>query len=136
MSAKDLILDFLNLFFILLLIAFCIIYFIAGNHFSAFYLFLESMAPLAFFGIIFLVKIKITRSEIKRRKSHGNTELVLDLNIFHKLASDMVVFGAPILLGLLIYKARGRLDAIDIIFLIMVFLIMFFWQRYIFSKER
>src|SRR3989339_511906 len=133
MSAKELVLDFLNLMFILLLVAFCIVYFIAGNHFFAFSLFLQSMVPLAFFGVIFLVRLKLTRSEIKKRKKHGNTELVLYLNIFHKLISDVVVFCSPILLGLLIYKARGFIDTIDVIILIAVFLIMFFWQRYIFS---
>ena len=53
-----------------------------------------------------------------------------------KLTSDIIVFGAPILLGLLIYKIRGSLDLADVMTLIMVFLIMFFWQRYLFNKER
>lgn len=136
MSTKDLILDFLNFIFIILLIVFCIFYFIVGDNFAVFSLFMKSMTPLAFFGIIFLIKLKITRKEIKKRKSEDNTILVLYLNVFHKLISDIIVFCTPMLLGLLIYKARGSLGATDIILLAIVFLIMFFWQKYIFSKER
>ena len=136
MSPKDLLLDFLNLIFLVLLIAFCVFYFIAGDNFAIFTLFMKAMVPLAFFGIIFLVRLKMTRSEIKKRKSEDNTELVLYFNIFHKLMSDIVVFLTPVLLGLLIYLARGFLEAADVILLIVVFLIMFFWQKYIFSKER
>ncbi len=136
MSPKDLLLDFINLIFLVILIAVCVFYFIAGNHFAAFALFMKSMVPLAFFGIIFLIKLKITRKEIRKRKSENNTDLVLYLNVMQKLTSDFIVFGSPILLGLLIYKFRGLLDIADIMFLIIVFLIMFFWQRYLFSKEK
>ncbi|MFA5359678.1 MAG: hypothetical protein WC349_01840 [Patescibacteria group bacterium] len=136
MSPKDLILDFLNLIFLILLIVFCIFYFIAGDNLAVFSLFLKSMVPLAFFGILFLIQLKITRNKIKERKSEDKTELVLYLNVFDKLISDIIVFCTPILLGFLIYKSRGCLEIIDIIFLSIIFLIMFFWQKYIFSKER
>ncbi|MFA6306870.1 MAG: hypothetical protein WCV70_02565 [Patescibacteria group bacterium] len=136
MSSKDLLLDFLNLIFLVLLIAFCVFYFIAGDRFAIFTLFMKAMVPLAFFGVIFLIRLKMTRSEIKKRKSEDNTELVLYLNVFHKLISDIIVFTTPILLGLLIYMARSSLDAADVILLIIVFLIMFFWQKYLFSKEK
>jgi len=136
MSPKDLILDFLNLVFMVILIAFCIFYFVAGDRFTIFTLFMQSMVPLAFFGIIFLVQLKITREEIKVRKKEDKTELVLYLNIFHKLISDIIVFCTPILLGFFIYEVRGSLDATDIIFLSAMFLIMFFWQKYLFSKEK
>jgi len=136
MSPKDLIIDFLNLIFMVVLVGFCIFYFIVGDRFAVFALIMKSMVPLAFFGIIFLIKLKITRREIRKRTSENNTDLVLYLNVMHKLTSDIIVFGAPILLGLLIYKIRGSLDLADVMTLIMVFLIMFFWQRYLFNKER
>jgi len=136
MSPKDLILDFLNLAFMIVLVAFCIIYFIVGDHFNVFSLFMKSMAPLAFFGILFLIQLKITRSQIKEKKKEDKTELVLYLNIFDKLLSDIVVFCTPILLGFLIYFSKGFLEAMDIIFLSIMFLIMFFWQKYMFSKEK
>ena len=135
MSAKEIIMDFLNFFFLIFLIIFCIAYFIAGDHFFAFTLFLKSMVPLAFFGIIFLIRLKITRLELRARKKHADTILALHLTIIHKLVSDLIVFGTPILLGLLIYKARGIIDSVDIMTLIMLLLIMFFWQKYIFDKE-
>ena len=136
MKAKEMILDFINLILIILLVAFCIIYFIAGDNFFVFSRFLQSMVPLAFFGIIFLVKIKIARTEIKERRRHDRIELTLYLNSTHKLVSDLIVFSAPILLGLVIYIARGFLDKIDAVLLMAVFLTMFFWQKYLFSKER
>lgn len=134
MSAKDLILDFLNLVFLILLIVFCIFYFISGDHLSDFSLFLQSMVPLAFFGILFLIQLKIIRREIREKKNEQNTEIVLYLNVFHKLFSDIVVFCTPILLGLVIYQANGILGATDIIILSVLFLIMFSWQKYLFSK--
>ena len=136
MTAKDLIFNFLNLIFIVALVVFCIFYSIASNHFEVFSSLMTLMAPLAVFGIIFLVKLKITRSEIKKRKKEDNTIIVLHLNIFHKLVSDIIVFCTPMFLGVLIYKARGSLISIDMIILAMVFLIMFFWQRYLFNNER
>ncbi len=134
MSAKDLILDFLNLVFLILLIVFCIFYFISGDHLPDFSLFLQSMVPLAFFGILFLIQLKIIRREIREKKNEQNTEIVLYLNVFHKLFSDIVVFCTPILLGLIIYQANGVLGATDIIVLSVLFLIMFSWQKYLFSK--
>jgi predicted Na+-dependent transporter len=136
MSPRDLILDFLNLIFLILLIVFCIFYFITGDNFAVFSLFLKSMVPLAFFGILFLVQLKITRNKIKEMKSEDKTELVLYLNVFDKLISDIVVFCTPILMGLLIYQSKGFLEIIDIIFLSIIFLIMFFWQKYLFSKVK
>jgi len=136
MSFKDQLLDFLNLIFIVVLVILCIFYFIAGDNFSAFSLFLKSMVPLAFIGIIFLVKLKMTRSEIRKRRDENNTEIVLELNVMDKLIADVVVFFTPILLGLLIYKIKGSLGGAEVIEISIVFLIMFFWQKYIFRKER
>lgn len=136
MSWKDLLSDFLNFAFLIILIFFCIVYFITGDNFTVFSRFVESILPLIFFGIIFLVRLKITRSELKKRKSNGETEVTLHLDATDKLLSDIVVFFTPILLGLIIYKARGVVSIIDLTILIAVFLIMFFWQRHLFSKER
>lgn len=136
MSPKDLILDFISLLFIVLLVVFCIFYFIAGDNFSAFSLFIKSMAPLAFLGIIFLVKLKMTRSEIRKRRDENNTDIVLELNVMDKLISDIIVFFTPMLLGLLIYEIKGSLGGADIVELSLIFLIMFFWQKYLFAKER
>jgi hypothetical protein len=136
MSPKDSFLDFLNLTFTLILIAFCIIYFIAGDHFAIFTSFLKSMVPLALFGIIFLIRLKLTKQEVRVRRSKGNTEIVLNLNVLHKLISEVIVFGSPILLGLLVYLVNRTINNTDVIFIAIVFLIMFFWQRYLFSKEK
>jgi len=48
----------------------------------------------------------------------------------------MIVFAAPVVLGLFIYLIRGFLDFTDAIILLAVFSIMFVWQKYLFSKER
>jgi hypothetical protein len=136
MSPKNMIIEFINTIFIVVLISSCILYFIVGDNFKIFTSFLKLMVPWAFFAVFFLIRFRKTRSEIKRRKSEDNIDIVLYFNIFDKLAFEIIIFFIPIFLSLLIYRARGSLDMFDISLLIIVFLIMFSWHNYIFGKER
>jgi len=89
MTAKDLILDFINLIFIIFLVSFCIIFFIAGNHFAQFIEIIKTLVPLAIFGIIFLIKLKIARQQEKKRERENNFDIILYLTCFDKLKTDI-----------------------------------------------
>ena len=68
MNAKDMIINFINDVFIISLIGFFIIYFVAGDHFEAFSKFMKALLPLVIFGIIFLIKLRMDRAHLRKRK--------------------------------------------------------------------
>ena len=136
MSAKDLIIDFINTVFIIVLVGFFIVFFIAGDRFEQFGKFIESLIPLAFFGIILLVTLKINRTQLKKRRREANIEINLYLTYFDKLISDVVVCLMPIAIIAVSMLANGYVDSIDIFQAVIAFLIMYFWQKFLFKKER
>lgn len=136
MKAKDLFLDFLNLIFIIVIVSLSIVYFIMPGRFAASTEIIKNLAPIAFFVSLFLIKIKFNRVEHARRKNENDTEIILVLNYWDKTMSDIIVFAAPILLCLFAYLANQKVSVMDIFYATFIFLIMYFWQRYIFSKQQ
>lgn len=135
MSAKDMILDFINLIFVLALTAFCVFYFTVGDHFAKFQMIMKAMMPLAFFGIIFLVKIKFSRSDIRKRKKEQNLNITLCLTCMDKLKSDLVVFSLPFIILLISFWADKTINSTDIFQASMAFGIVYLWQKFLFKKE-
>ncbi len=136
MSGKDLILDFLNYVVIILIIIFLISYFIIGDHFTVFTEVIRALAPISFFLIILLVKLKFSRIEFKKNiKDENNEELVLYLTASDKLKSDILVFSSPIIILIIAWLANGLVDWSAIIQATMVFLLMYYWQKILFRKH-
>lgn len=135
MSAKDLFFDFIYLVFLLLLVGFCIFFFIAGDRFKTFTVLLKSLMPLAIVGIIFIIKIKINRRELKKRKSEENLEIILHLTFMDKMYSDILNYSAPIAILIIPIIIQRRVDIIDIFQALATFAIFYFWQKKLFSKE-
>ena len=135
MSAKDLIIDFVNTVFIIVLIGFFILFFVAGDCFEQFGKFMGSLVPFAFFGIVFLVALKINRGHLKKRKREGNLDVILYLTYFHKLISDAFVCLLPIIIIAIPMLANGYVSSIDILQATIAFLVMYFWQKFLFKKE-
>lgn len=136
MSAKEQIIDFLNLGFLVVLVVFCILYFIVGDRFAAFTEIMRALVPVSIFGIFYLISLKFNRLEGRKRRDEGNPELTLYLGFGDKLISDFVVFFTPIFLTGAFYLAKGTVSSLEIIIAFLVFLILFFWQKYLFSKSR
>jgi hypothetical protein len=134
MKAKEFIFDFLNLIFILMLVAFCILYFISGDNFTVFTSILQASVPVSFFGIIFLIKLKFNRTELEKRKSEDNTDLTLRLDFMDKMWSEAIVFLTPITVILIYYFSEGKTDFIIVFEASIIFLVMFFWQKFLFDK--
>jgi len=136
MSAKNLLLDFINYLFITLLLVLSFFYFIDPERFHEFTEFMGALVPLAVFGIIFLIKLKFIRVELENKKEEGSTDLVLFLDYFDKVKADLITFGIPMLMILLKQIITGAVEIADILIAALTFVSLYFWHRYLFKKAR
>ena len=134
MRARDLIIDFINFVFFLTLVSVFIIYFALKDNFEIFGNILRTVAPISVFFLILLLKAKMDRHEFARRRSHGDLNMVLNFDFKDKVILDIVLFASPIII-LLLPLMVGFPDYIDILQAATVFLIFYYWQRYLFSKN-
>ena len=133
MRAKYLILDFINFVFFLTLISITIIYIIQGNNFEVAWQIIKSLSPIIILIFLLFVKSKLNRRELKQRTSEGEMEIILRLNFFDKIYSDVILFLLPTSLFVIAF-ILGTTDSTDLIQALLVTVIFYFWQRYIFKK--
>jgi hypothetical protein len=136
MSAQAMILDFINYALILLLTVFLIIFFVAGDRLTVFSDIFRQLLPLAVFGLVFLIKIKLSRLELNQKKRDGNSDLTLYLNIFDKILTQIVVYLLPIVIVLIPFILDKPFDLATLIQACAVFSIMYLWQKYLFRKTK
>jgi hypothetical protein len=136
LTAKDLLIDFINFIFFLVIVGFCILYFIAGDNFNVFRLVLESLVPFGVLGAFFLINLKFWRQKARKKEREGNLGIILELNFIDKLKSDLFLFVLPVAVLAIAFAARGRVGAVDISAGGAVFAIAYFWQKWLFSKEK
>ena len=98
MSAKNLILDFINYLFIIILVILCLFYFTDPERFREFTEFMGAIVPVAAFGIVFLIRLKVIRKKLERRREDGSTDLVLFLDYFDKIKAELIAFGLPVMI--------------------------------------
>jgi hypothetical protein len=134
MRAQDLIIEFINLVFYITLISLCIVVVIHINNLETIAQLMDAMVPIAFFIIFYLIKSKLDRSELKSRTRAGNLDIVLRLSFTHKIIFDIILFLTPIII-LLIPLLTGTANSIDLLQALIVFLIFYFWHKYLFSKD-
>jgi hypothetical protein len=135
-TAKDILIDFINFVFAIIIIGLAILYFIAGNNFDNFRHFLESLAPLAVLAVIFLINLKLWRAKAKKKEREGNLDLNLRLNFVDKLKSDIFLFLLPAAVLLIAFIVNKIVGVTDILEALAVFAIAYFWQKWLFSKEK
>jgi putative flippase GtrA len=135
-TAKDMIIDFINFSFGVIIIGLVILYFIAGDNFENFKRFMETLAPFIGLAILFLINLKMWRLRARKKEREGNLEITLQLAYFDKLKSDFFVFLLPISLLLISRFSNGRITLTDIVEALVIFILAFFWQKWLFGKER
>jgi hypothetical protein len=135
-TAKDLLIDFINFVFAIIIIGLAILYFISGDNFENFRRILESMAPLAVLGVIFLINLKFWREKQKKKEREGNMDLVLQLTFIDKLKSDVFLFLIPAAVLLIAFAANKTVGPTDILAALTVFALAYFWQKWLFGKEK
>lgn len=136
MSARNLIVDFVNLIFIIIIIGGAILYFIAGDHFEDFKKILVSFSPIGFFIILFLFKLRFGRGEKEKREREGNLNLILKLDFVDKTKSDIFMFSLPVTVCLIAFIVNKEVTLINFFQSAVVFIIAYWWKKWLFSKER
>lgn len=127
--------DFITYAFLLFLIGFCIVFFIAGNRVEMITDLMRSLVPLAIFSVFFLVKTKFDRYEFKKRSKENDLDITLRLTYIDKLIGNLIAFTLPILIIAIALFFKGETDFIDIIQASAAFLVIYFWQKRLFDKE-
>ncbi len=135
MSGKELILDFITYAFLIFLIGFCIVFFIAGDRVEMVSDFMKSLFPLAIFGVFFLIKTKFGRQEFKKRSEENNFDITLQLTYTDKFFGNLITFALPILIIAIAIFLNEKADLVDIIQASVAFLIMYLWEKRLFGKE-
>lgn len=128
-------LDFLTYAFLIFLICFCIVFFIAGNRVEMISDLMRSLVPLAIFGVFFLAKTKFSRYEFKKRSKENDLDITLRLTYIDKLISNLITFSLPILIIAIALFFKGKIDFVDIIQASAAFLVMYLWEKRLFNRE-
>jgi hypothetical protein len=136
MSAKTMLIDFINLIFIIVLTGAAIIYFTTGDNFDNFKRLMEALTPIALLIVIFLVNLRVWRQKEEKRKSEGNLDVTLEMTYMDKLKSDLFVFILPITVLLIAWLIDKRIGSTAVLQAAIVFAIAYFWQKWLFGKER
>jgi hypothetical protein len=120
--------DFLNVVFFLLIFAFFFVYFIVGDRVAQAENIVKALMPFTAYSIIFLVKLRVSRRELKGfKKQNTENEIVLYLTKKDIRKDLAVVILLPIVIIALTIIDR-YIDPIDVIQAILVFLVMFSWH--------
>lgn len=134
MNAKDYIVDFLNYVVLLFLIFFVFAYFFIGDRLGALAKIMQSLVPLSYFFIFFLLRFRHSRRTLKKRKEEGGTDLILRLTYRDKIIDEILVFSLPVII-IWIAHLKGVVDIYTIFQAAIVFIIMFIWHNILFKRE-
>ena len=138
-SGKDLLLSFLNHLFLLVIVAFFVFFFIAGDRFDGFILLMQSLAPLASFVLIFLIMLEFKRYKYRQVKNENSGEandyvIGIRVDFFDRLKADVVIFSLPMISLLIDYFSDGKSDSTDIIQACVIFSVAYAWKITLFKK--
>ncbi|MCX6792977.1 MAG: hypothetical protein NTY12_03035 [Candidatus Falkowbacteria bacterium] len=136
MTPKELIINFLYLAFLVLLVGGAILFFIQGNRFSEFAIFLRSAWPIAFLLAVLAFKLQLTNNEKKRGESNGMDLRTLNLTFADKMKAELVVFACPLSILLVAALSDTGVDALDIIQALVVLAIVYAWHKYLWLRAR
>ena len=135
MKAKDIMFDFLETIFLILLISFIIFYFIVGNRLELAENILKTVLPFAVFGILFLSKMKYNRLDLKRlnRGSTADEAEIYPTPVLIKWDVRMIVIISLIII--LIPFFNKTLSIIDALQAFIFGGLMYAWHRYLFFTK-
>ena len=135
MSAKDMIIDFVNTVFIIVLSIFCFFYFIIFDNMDVAKQIVKTAMVFSVFGMIFLIKMKIERIKIKKIKKEFNLDKIILYLSKLDLIKDIIVILLLSFIVFIIAFIEGSYNNIDIyqIFFILVYLLS--WHFILFRKK-
>ena len=99
------------------------------------YKFMQAMFPLVLFSIFFLIRVRVSREQVKKIRRERNFDIILHLTCLDKLISDVLIYLLPILILGVAIIINKQITITDIFQAVIAFLIMYFWQNMLFKKE-
>jgi putative flippase GtrA len=135
-SAKGMALDFLNFIFALLLVGFCILYFIAGDNFENFKNILRSLVPFAGLGVIFMIRLKFWRERGRKVEREGGGDAEITITFTDRLKMDLFVFSLPAAVCLVAFILERTISSTAIVAAVAVFVIAYIFERWLLRKAR
>lgn len=136
MSAKDLLLNFLYLAFLIALIGGAIVFFIQGDRFSAFATFLRSAWPIAFLLAVLAFKLRLTQSEKKRGEGTGLSLRTLTLDFADKMKGEFIAFASALSVLIIAAFSDSGVTALTIVQALVVLAITYLWHKYLWLRAR
>jgi len=137
MNAKDPLIDFLNYAFLIILIIFCLVFFVVGDRFENFTNILKSLAPLIFFIAIPVLFYKKKRKQEKRSATNVNSfdEVLLYLSSIDKM-KDFAAIAVVIVIDFFIAViGKGFLED-DFLQIFVTLVILLIWNMLLFKKNK
>lgn len=132
---KDMIIDFLNMIFAIMLISGIIIYIVSGDNFEKLSTLFQSLSPIGFFGVALMTVLKFRRIQFKKRERDINLDLILKLSFSDKMFADIFTFSIPLVIILLPLFKYGQIFIMDMVQGLIILLFLLLWHKYLFSKE-
>jgi hypothetical protein len=136
MSSKKLFFNFIETIFLIFLISVSLIYVILGDRLGYFKAMMNALMPISFYVLFFYFASKFKKKEYLKRQKELRFEIVLILNFFDKVKADAINVGIPIMILLISYLIKFKLDLEDVMQSAAVFILLNFWHRYLFKKEQ
>lgn len=96
MKAKEQLLDFINLIFGVLLIAFAVYFFAMPGNFERFQTFLVSLTPLTVFATTLAIRLRLTAKNIRHEAGLAKEEAFIRLTYWDKMKLEIILTGLPI----------------------------------------
>lgn len=135
MSGKSLFLDFINYVIATFLIGLTILFIISPGNFQTVMKVMQAIIPFSAFGILFLIKSKISRTEVNKKKADNDTGLTLNLTYMDKMKGELLVFILPIIIIVISFFGDTGYNINDFFQAAFAFLVMYMWQRSLFNKR-
>ena len=126
--------EFLGVIFLIITVLGAVWFFFISGYFENFDEILAALLPIAIFSFLLLIALLRNVKKIKRGREEGNTDIILQLNFFDKLLSDLVLYGLPIIIYLHSFFGNKFEYQSSLIQALLIFTVIFLWQRHIFKK--
>ncbi len=135
MSAKDMIIDFVNTIFIIVLSIFCFFYFIIFDNMDVAKQIVKTAMVFSVFGMIFLIKMKTERRKIKKIKKEFNLDKVILYLTKLDLIKDIIVILLLSFIVFMIAFIKGSYNNIDTLQIFFVLVYLLSWHFIVFRKK-
>ncbi len=136
MDPKDLIIEFVNTVFLILLVTFVIFYFIVGKRYAVAAEMVKMAMPLVLFVIVLLFKTKEHRYKARRLRSDNTEDEVVFYPSNKTITIDRFVIIFIIIFIILVPIIDGRIFFEDFCQSIIIGLLLFAWHRHLFITSK